>query len=141
MIALALVCMNQSQLNQRQAMAAIRNDTQLKGLLSIGPEIQTYFLQRDNLDIIRRGRPRLAWLEAAMQALRKNNRSVNRLISYKPEHNTIAEHLKAVNLQCNVKQELPGWWLDRLIFKGNPRHNRRRATIELWHCQDPVSRS
>jgi hypothetical protein len=137
-LALGLVCINQSQLNQRQAMAAIRSDTQTTGLLSIGPEIQSYFLQRKELNIIRRGKPRLEWLQAAMSATRDKKVSINRAISYKAEHETVAAHLEAVKLECEVKEELRGWWLDRLIFKGNPRHNRRRSTIELWHCQDSM---
>ena len=135
-IALGLVCINQSQLNQRQAMAAMRSDTQAAGLLSIGPEIQSYFLERKDLNIIRRGRPRLEWLQTSMQAQRKEKKTINRVLSYKAEHKTVATHLQAVELECEVREELRGWWLDRLVFSGNPRHNRRRSTIELWHCQD-----
>tara|TARA_B100000959_G_scaffold282545_1_gene349211 strand:- start:58 stop:1581 length:1524 start_codon:yes stop_codon:yes gene_type:complete len=138
LLALGLVCINQSQLNQRQAMSKLWADTQATGLLSIGPEIQSYFLQRKELNIIRRGKPHLEWLQAAMSATRNKKVSINRAISYKVEHETVAAHLEAVKLDCQVKEELRGWWLDRLIFKGNPRHNRRRSTIELWHCQDSM---
>jgi len=135
-LALGLVCINQSQLNQRQAMSKLRTDAQATGLLSIGPEIQSYFLERKDLTILRRGKPRLEWLQAVMIPTRKQKQEINRVISYKAEHETVAAHLKAVELECEVKEELRGWWLDRLVYKGNPRHNRRRSTIEFWHCQD-----
>ena len=58
-------------------------------------------------------------------------------ISFEPDRTSIALILTAEGLACSTPQTLQGWWADRLIYRANPRRNRRRAAIDIWQCLYP----
>jgi hypothetical protein len=137
-LALVIAVTNQSQGNLREAMAAIHEDATATGVVSLGPELQTYFLGERRLPAERRSHIDGDWLAATLAAMSARGESANRFLAFAPDRDRVALLLAGEGLACDEPQELDGYWLDRLLYRFNPERNRRRAPVLLWRCERPA---
>lgn len=133
--ALALACTSQSQQNLREAMTHLRKDRAAQSVVSLGPEVQAYFLNRPELPWRRIAYPEAAWLKQTAEDLGAIGYRLNRIIGFATDRNAIDQLQAQLGLDCSAPTELSGWWVDRLIYAVNPARNRRRAPILLWACE------
>ena len=136
-VGLLIAITSRSQLNQREAMDALRSDDGARAVISVGPEIHAYFLARPRLPFLTRSEPIADWFDAAMEDLSAIGSPPNRFLGFAPDRDAIAILLSTHGLVCDQPRRFDGWWLDRWVALANPRHNRRRSPILLWHCERP----
>lgn len=137
-LALVLAITHQSQRAQRQAMAALRADSAARAVISLGPEVQAFLLARDDLPVRRRREPSAAWLHDTLTDLAQQGIRANRFLGFTPDRDEIAAQLQAEGALCEAPTLFESWWLDRLLCLLNPRHNRRRAPVLLWRCEQTL---
>jgi hypothetical protein len=131
---LALVVTNRSQANLRLAMVALHSDTEMTALVSLGPEVQEYFLERPDLPIARKSTPEVRWLSDTLSQWAAQGIVPNRFLSFAPDDAKVIVLLAALGYACDPPQLVEGWWLDRWLFRFNPERNRRRAPVLIWSC-------
>lgn len=135
-VALVLAITTQTQSNTREAMTHLRNDGEANALVSLGPELQTFFLGRPELPRKRTGKPDLVWLGRQLAGMQKRHDLIpNRYLCFEPDCGALQLMMAALELRCAPPLRFPGHWLDRLVFKANPKHNRRRAPVWLLRCE------
>jgi len=133
-VALVLVIGNQSQKNLRDAMLELRPNPQLETIISLGPETQSYFLGRPKVAIHRNRKFDAIWLKHVLDSVGKLTPAGAAIISFAQDRPKVGIILMAEGLQCAPPKELRGWWLDRLVYKLNPRRNVRRSPVDIWRC-------
>ena len=133
-LALILAVTNQSQRNLRDAMGALRRDAAAVGIVSMGPEMQDYFLRRPQLPQQQTGHPNYTWLEKTIRTMDRDGPAPNRFLGFASEGDTIEAMLITAGYICAEPRTFDGWWLDRWIYALNPKHNRRRSPIFIWDC-------
>ena len=134
LLALALVVTNQSQSNLREAMVTLRQDEGLTTIVSLGPELQTYFLGRPSVQLQRNRKFDALWLRHTLDELGSFSSQTTAILGFSADRARIGILLMAEGLECPAPTQLKGWWLDRLIYKANPRHNLRRSPVDIWRC-------
>lgn len=136
-LALLLTVTNHTQANLHTAMVALREDPQARAVISVGPELQPFFLSRPEMPAVRRSTPDATWFHTMEGDLRAIGIPLNRVLAFAPDRDVVTQLLVGLGYDCNEPEVLNGWWLDRLLFRLNPKHNRRRAPILLWRCELP----
>jgi len=134
--ALALATTNQSQANLRQAMVALRDDPGATGVVSLGPELQTYFLARPDIPSERASSPNAVFVGRLLRL--ENAAAFNRYLAFEPDQMKAQILLAGFGLDCRVRSRFEGWWFDRLLYRLNPNRNRRRTPVIVWECQGPA---
>jgi hypothetical protein len=134
-LALAIAVTSQSQANLRQAMQTLRADPGTRAIVSLGPELQLFFLGRPEVPSTRRGNLDVGWLEREVGALTSRGTAPNRFLAFAGEAGRVEIALAAVGLVCESPEVVPGYWLDRALARLNPQRNKRRAPIYLWRCE------
>lgn len=125
----------QSQANLKDAMLALRDDGGARGVVSMGPELQAYFLDRPEL-VLAGGEVDAVWLARTLR--RVADQPPNRFLAFAPDRMKAEILLLGFGLQCEAAEEISGWWLDRLLYRLNPARNRRRSPVLLWRCEPPA---
>lgn len=134
LLALGLVITNQSQSNLREAMVTLRQDPGLTTIVSLGPELQTYFLGRPSVQLQRNRKFDALWLRHTLDELGPLSSKTAAIVGFSADRAKIGILLMAEGLECPAPTRLDGWWLDRLIYKANPRRNLRRSPVDIWRC-------
>jgi hypothetical protein len=137
-VALLLATTAQSQANLRRAMVALRDDPGVSAVLSMGPEVQDFFLGRPDVMVRRISRVDAVWLANNLRNLNDLGIEPNRFLAFAAEAHQIQILLPAFGFVCDPPQPIDGWWLDRLVFALNPRRNKRRSPVLLWSCSRPA---
>ncbi len=137
-LALVLACTAQTQANLRDAMIDLGRDQELRGLVSLGPELHTYFLGRDDIPTEQSSKVDAGFLARALQQIDAHGGNANRFIGFAPDRTKIEILLAANGLDCGEPRESQGWWVDRLVYRANPKRNRRRSPILIWKCETPA---
>jgi hypothetical protein len=137
-VALLLACTSRSQGSLREALLAVRQDPDARGLISIGPELQEYFLSGRELTTARTREVDIGWLARTLERTAQDGPAPNRVITFETDRGQVEIMLMALGLRCEAPVRMTGWWLDRVIFALNPRHNKRRSPIMLYRCEMPV---
>jgi hypothetical protein len=140
--ALIFCITSQSQQNLRDTMLALRHDDQARGCISMGPELQTFFLQRPDMATRQRNRfvgsaADEAWLLRSLAELEAEGATPNRFVAYAADRQPTELFLRLVGLRCSAPQQIEGWWFDRLLARLNPRRNRRRSPVWIYRCDMP----
>lgn len=136
--ALLVAVTSQSQASVQAAMTAMRHDTAARALVIVGPEVQDYFLAREHLEVRRARDLDAVWLARTRDALADEGLGLDRVMAFAPERGKLELLLAAMGYDCAVQGEFAGYWLDRLIYRINPRHNRRRSPVLIWSCRAPA---
>ncbi|MEL6761250.1 MAG: hypothetical protein AAFP04_12725 [Myxococcota bacterium] len=137
-VALAIAVGAQSQANVRDAMTFLRDDGGANAVISLGPELQPFFLDRTDVPTARTSRPDLVWLgQVLAETQRQSDLIPNRFLCFESECGTLEVMLLALQLSCDPPTQFHGFWGDRLAFRLNPEHNRRRSTVNLYACRRP----
>ncbi|HET6347019.1 MAG TPA: hypothetical protein VFH51_18935, partial [Myxococcota bacterium] len=137
-VALALVVTNQSQANNRDVMRSLRADAGVRGIVSVGPELQAYFLGRPEVPTWEAKHVDEAWLRAVLDEARARGVVPNRVVAFARDRDAVEIALALEGFTCDPPQPVPGWWLDRLIYATNPRRNLRRSALLLYRCEQPA---
>lgn len=137
-VALLLACTSQSQGSLREALVAVRADPKARGLVSIGPELQTYFLSGRQLVTARTADIDIGWLARTLEHATNKGPIPNRVITFEADRGKVEIMLVALGLRCETPTRMSGWWLDRLVYSLNPKHNKRRSPILLYRCELPA---
>lgn len=138
-VALAIATTAQSQANVRDAMLNLHEDTQFTGLISMGPELQTFFLDRDDVSLARVSRPDLVWLGRVFADSQRSQAGLpNRFLCFEPDCGTMELMLATLALRCEAPKVFNGFWADRIAYQLNAKHNRRRAPVYLYACTRPA---
>ncbi len=136
--ALAFSVTSQSQQNLRDCMLTLRDDPQARGVVSLGPEMQTFFLQRTDVGVRQHDHFDEAWFLRQLAQLQADGHVPNRFVCYAPDRLQTQLYLRLIGFSCTVPTVLEGWWFDRLLFRLNPRRNRRRSPVHLYRCRPPA---
>ena len=153
-VALLVTLSAQTQKNQRDAMNWLRQNPKVNHLVSLGPEIPLFLLNRDDIEIERKRKFYPIWLFWTMWEMRQIKDEPIHVISYQPDRERagkmLAESTLALppEIQKNLRSAPAGWdcsivatqsgaWLDRLVYRLNPKHNTRRSPIDIWKCYWP----
>lgn len=137
-LALALAIASQSQANVREALAHLRHDRGARGLVVLGPELPEFFLGERALPARRSGKVDAVFLARAIDELAREGAVPNRFMGFAAEAPTLSLLLAAMGFDCGEPFEARGWWFDRLVYRVNPKHNRRRSPILVWSCEPPA---
>jgi hypothetical protein len=135
--ALVVAVSSQSQANVREAMVTLRHDHHAEAVVSLGPELQLFFLGRE-LPARRKPDVDAGWLTETLSGLAAAGTPANRFLGFAPDEARIHILLAALGLSCDAPQTFSGYWFDRLLSQLNPKRNRRRAPILLWTCELPA---
>ena len=119
------------QIATRQALEGLR-DTEASALISLGPEIQSFFIRPLKADIARNRKFTPAWLNAA---IKQKTDEAFFVLSYQAQAETVESALAENQLKCDAPAVFEQNWADALAFKLNPRHNLRRSPIETRLCR------
>ncbi|MBC7793280.1 MAG: hypothetical protein H7Z43_06205, partial [Clostridia bacterium] len=133
--ALALTVTHRSQDAQREALAALRRDNGSRALVSVGPELPTFYLGK--LASLRRNGVDAVWLRRAMKALDENGTPANRFMAYQEDALKMTILLEAMELYCPRRALYEGDLLDSAAYAMNPQHNKRRGPLVVWSCDRP----
>ena len=123
----------QPQSGTRIALESVR-ETQSDTLLSLGPEVQNFYLRPDVIPTLRNRKFTKAWLHAT---LKRSEGQAFFVLSYAPQSAEVLEVLEANGLDCGEARSFEQNWADDLAYKLNPRHNLRRSPIEIRECRRP----
>jgi hypothetical protein len=137
-VALGLVCTNQSQANNRDVMRLLRVDGGVRGIVSVGPELQAYFLGRPDVPTWEAKHVDEAWLRGVLDEARGRGILPNRVVAFARDRDAVEIALALEGFACDPPESVPGWWLDRLIYSANPRRNLRRSALLLYRCEQPA---
>lgn len=136
---LLLAVSAQSQAALRESMVVLRHDKGAKAVISLGPEVHDFFLARPTLPLRHRGKPDAKWVTFFISDLQANHRvSPNRFLGFSADRAHIETILSAHGFMCDEPVLVLGWWLDRVIYRINPTHNRRRSSVLIWRCEQPA---
>ena len=135
--ALAIGITGQSQANLRDAMLYLRQDRDVRGVVSLGPELQTYFLGRPDIPTRRSRMPSEEWLQQTLIEMHHEGVNPNRFVAYSADKNVVEVFLRLNGYACAPPVEIDGWWLDRLLAQLNPHRNQRRGPIMIHRCVTP----
>ena len=119
------------QIATRQALEGLR-DTNVSSLISLGPEVQSFFIRPLKADVARNRKFTSAWLNAA---IKQKNHEAFFILSYQAQTATVEQALAANKLECDAPTVYRQNWADALAYKLNPRHNLRRSPIETRLCR------
>ena len=119
------------QIATRQALEGLR-DTEASTLISLGPEIQSFFIRPLKADIARNRKFTPTWLNAV---IKQKNDETFFILSYQAQTDAVERALTETQLKCNSPAVFEQNWADALAFKLNPRHNLRRSPIETRLCR------
>jgi hypothetical protein len=108
-VALALAVTSQSQKNQREATALLRADARATGVVSLGPEIPTFFLARD-VPLAQRSRVDAGWLHTTIAELENRGKVANRFLAFSSDRSAAEIALAAEGLMCDAPAVLDGIW-------------------------------
>lgn len=137
-LALAVATTAETQANVRRAMDDLRLDGHANAVVSMGPELQLFFLDRPELPTARIGKPDLVWLGRELARFQRDlDRIPNRYLCFEPDCGTMELMLASLAMSCEPPQVFDGFWADRLAYRLNPRHNRRRSPVWLYRCDRP----
>ncbi len=136
-VLLAIAVTHQSQAGQRHALAALRADKDAIALIAMGPEVPTFYLGEHPIPVARNGEVDAVWLRRAMRTLDADATPANRFLAFAGDGFKVTLLLEAMELDCVKHAVFEGSLLDRLIYRVNPEHNRRRAPVVLWSCERP----
>lgn len=131
---LITICVGQSQKNLRESMSWIREHKEVVNLISLGPEIHRYFLERKGINIQRKRLFHAEWLHWTMFEMRERTHKDIYVLSYEQDEQKAGQMFINDNWQCEVVSKQTGWWADRLVYKLNAKHNVRRSPILIWQC-------
>ncbi len=131
---LLLTVSSQSQRNLRDTMVLLRADPQAQGIVSLGPELQTFYLGRPELPSRQHDHPDEAWLLRSLAELQAQGAPPNRFVAYASDRQAAELWLRLVGFACQPPQQVDGWWGDRLLARLNPRRNRRRGPTLVYSC-------
>ena len=134
--ALLIAVTSQSQANLREAMTRLRHDPEARGIISLGPEVEGYFLGRPELPLYRKSEVDAVWLGRTLR--QAETPRPNRFLAFAPDQMKAELLLLGFGMNCGPAEVIEGWWLDRLLYSLNPHRNRRRSPILLWHCDPPA---
>jgi hypothetical protein len=137
-VALLVACTSQSQKSLREALVAVREDPEARGLISIGPELQTFFLGGRRLVTARTAEIDIGWLVRTLEQAQQEGLAPNRVITFEADRGKVEIMLLALGLRCEAPTRMSGWWLDRAVYALNPRRNERRSPILLYRCEPPA---
>ncbi len=136
---LLLVAMtSQSQQNLRDTMALMRDDREAQGIISLGPEVQQFFLGRSDVRSRQNALPTEDWLLRSMAELAAEGAPPNRFVAYASDRQVTEVWLRLLGFACAAPARVEGWWFDRLLVRLNPRRNKRRGPTLLYRCQAPA---
>lgn len=135
---LLLAITGRSQLNIQQAMHHLHSDKLATGIVSLGPEFQSYFLARPDVSTARASGVDSKFLAQTIDQFSRTDTPANRFLSFASDASAVQILLVAYGQECKEPQVFNGWWVDRLLFKLNPKRNRRRQAVMLWECQAPA---
>lgn len=107
-------------------------ETQSQAVLSLGPEVQSFYLRPQTLPVIRNRKFTNQWLA---EALKVSPARAFFVISYAPQSESVVATLENNQLTCEAPQTYTQNWADNLAFQLNPRHNIRRSPIETRLCR------
>lgn len=134
--ALILSITSQSQLHLHDVMTTLREDHDPTPIVFMGPEAQTFFLGSTQPPVYQKAKVDDIWLiETLQDAQKKYHQLPNRFVTYAVDADKMMVILPLFGLECDVPEEYSGWWLDKIIYRFNPKHNRRRSPILLWRCE------
>ncbi len=136
-VALAIGITGQSQANLRDTMLYLRHDDHVHGVVSLGPELQTYFLGRPDIQTRRSRMPDEAWLQQTLIEMHQEGITPNRFVAYSADKNVVEVALRLCGYACAPPVQIDGWWLDRLLARLNPHRNQRRGPIMIHRCVTP----
>ena len=131
---LVLISVGQSQKNLRETMGWVRTHSEVVNLVSLGPEIHGFFLERKGINIQRKRLFHAEWLHWTMFEMRERTYKDIYVLSYERDREKAQEMFVNDNWQCEVVSTQTGWWADRLVYKLNAKHNVRRSPILIWQC-------
>jgi hypothetical protein len=138
-LALCVIITSQSQENLRHTMRELRMDEELSHLVSVGPEIQDYFLDTKRpLHTHETRHFDALWIRKTLDTITPSSPHQIHFIAFAPDRAKMQIILMAEGLRCSMPQTFEGWWLDRLAQRLNPKHNRRRSPVDLWRCRVPA---
>lgn len=137
-LALVFACTAQSQANLRQAVTTLRNDAEARAVISIGPEVQSYFFGKRDIQVYRTSKIDIGWLARTLNTLQNQGVFPIRFMGFEAQRGKVEIMLAALTYRCREPIRLDGWWLDRLVYRLNPRRNLRRSPVLIWHCDPPV---
>lgn len=136
-VVLAIAVTHQSQAGQRHALAALREDKGAIALIAMGPEVPTFYLGEHPIPVARNGEVDAVWLRRAMRTLDADATPANRFLAFAGDGFKVTLLLEAMELDCVKHAVFEGSLIDRLVYRVNPEHNRRRAPVVLWSCERP----
>jgi hypothetical protein len=134
--ALLLAVTSQSQANLREAMTRLRHDSETRAIVSMGPELQTYFLGRPKVPTYRTSEVDAVWLGRTLRQAQEE--PPNRFLAFAPDRLKAELLLLSFGMACAPAEVIDGWWFDRLLYELNSHRNRRRAPVLLWRCEPPA---
>jgi hypothetical protein len=138
LVMLVVVLTSSPQASLREVMVALRQDGQARAVVSLGPELQLFFLGSEKLPARYAPLREPAALPRALAALAGRGTPANRFVSFAADRDRTAVLLAAHELLCDEPEVFMGSWLDRLVYALNPAHNARRSPVLLWRCERPA---
>lgn len=135
-VALLVVMTSQSQQNLREAMLELRKDHEVRAVISLGPEMQTFFLGDTKFPIRRNSQLDAGWVAKTSDNLEQQGHLANRFLGFLVDRAKIQILLEALGYVCEPPEQLDGYWLDRLVFYFNPKRNKRRSPVLIWSCEN-----
>ena len=136
-LGLGIAITSQSQGNLRELMIALRQDPAAKGVVSVGPELQLYFLGERDLPSRQGPHPEENFLHQSIVQLAAEGEPPNRFVAYERDGPVLQVMLLLEGYVCAAPQKLEGWWLDRLLARLNKKRNRRRSPVLVYQCEPP----
>ena len=112
----------------------VRENPEVVNLISLGPEIHRFFLERKGINIQRKRLFHAEWLHWTMFEMRERTHKDIFVLSYERDRDKAQQMFVKDNWQCEVISTQTGWWADRLVYKLNAKHNVRRSPILIWQC-------
>ena len=134
LVLLVVFSIGQSQKNLRETMRWVRENPEVVNLISLGPEIHRFFLERKGINIQRKRLFHAEWLHWTMFEMRERTHKDIFVLSYERDRDKAQQMFVKDNWQCEVISTQTGWWADRLVYKLNAKHNVRRSPILIWQC-------
>jgi hypothetical protein len=136
-VALGVAVTHRSQAGQREAITTLRHDDDAHALIAMGPEVPAFYLGDRALPVRRHGEVDAVWLRRAMRDLDADDTPANRFLAFASDGFKVEVLLDAMALDCKRERVFESSFFDRLAYRLNPEHNRRRGPLVLWTCERP----
>ena len=119
------------QTGTRMALESVAQ-TDARVLVSLGPEVQEFYLRPKSLPILRNRKFTTAWLQEALKTTEEDQFFI---LSYQPQDASVVKTIQQNNLHCSNATNFSQNWADNLAYRLNPRHNLRRSPIITRQCR------